>query len=231
MVRRLDVSRSTVNRAVSALESSGFVERVDGKYTATTAGRLASHHLCETLSTLGNLLESRSLLARVEGFDPPVALFRRATVVTTAEDRHGPTHSLVDLLSSAQAVRADGGLFRTDIPTPVRDRLLDDGEVRMELVLSAETFDWTRAYHGPELRGVVASDRHELRVADGHGRTTVAVVDTGSGEVAVVVYYDDRDDLLGLVHTEAPAGLTWAHERIDRSWAAAVPVDDPSDIP
>jgi hypothetical protein len=215
---------------VSALESHGFVERVDGQHAATAAGGLASRHLRETLSTLGTLLESRPLLARVEGFDPPVALFRDATVVTTAEDRHAPARSLVDLLSTARTVRADGGLFRTAIPTPVRDRLLDDGEPRMELVLSAETFDRTRAYHGPELRGMVESDRHELRVADGHGRTTVAVADTGSEERAVAVFYDDRDDLLGLVHTGSPDGLTWARERIDRSWATAAPVDD-ADVP
>jgi len=225
IVRRLDVSRSTVNRALSALESYGFVDRIDGRYTTTTAGDLVRQHLSETLSTVEGLMQARPLLAAAD-LDPPPALFRDVTVVTADEDRHGPVRFLIDLLTDATAVCSAGAVFRGDVPTPVRERLLDDDALRMELLTSRETVDRMRAYHEPELRTLVSSARHDLRIADEFRRTTVAVVDTGRDETAVLVCYDEADEPIGLVHAADPASVAWARERIERSWEAATPAND-----
>jgi predicted transcriptional regulator len=226
IVRRLDVSRSTVNRAVSELQSHGFVERVDGTYATTTAGEVALRHLRGTLSTVEGLVAARALLPCAEGLDLPPALFRDATVVTADENRHGPVRVLVDLLVEADRVRSLGAVFRTDVPTTIRDRLAADGTLRMELLASPETVDRMRAYHEPELRTLVGSDRHELRVGDAHCRTTVAIVEAGGEETVVLVFYDERDEPIGLVRTTDPAGLAWARERIERSWTEANPAEE-----
>jgi predicted transcriptional regulator len=223
MVRRLDVSRSTVNRAVSTLESYGFVDRVGGEYRTTPAGVVARRHLDETLSSLDRLIAARPLFAHAASFDPPPALFRDATVVSGEDDRHGPVRYLVDLVGSARRIRTDGALFRHDVPTSVRERLRGEGSLRTEVVLSAETFEWARTYHEPEMREMVDSEAHELRVRDDHGRTTVAVVDTGTDRTVVCVFYDDRDEPVGLVHSSDPAAADWAADRIDRAWQAATP--------
>jgi predicted transcriptional regulator len=233
MVRRMDVSRSTVNRAVTTLESHGFVERVDGAYETTTAGILAHRHLRETLSVVGGLLDARPLLADVGdavGDDLPLALFRDSTVVRADDDRHGPVRFLVDLLAGARTIRSVGAVFRNDVPTSIRERIVNDTELRMTLVISSETLDRSRTYHEPELRATIAADEYDLWVVDDPLQTTVTVVDTGSEETVTVVFYDAADEPIGLVNTTDPACLVWAHERIDRTLAAATPIDEVVDL-
>jgi predicted transcriptional regulator len=230
IVRRLDVSRSTVNRAVSTLESYGFVERVDGRYATTTAGDLAHRHVRETLSTVEGLLRARPLLGYGADLDPPPALFRDATVVTTDHDRHGPVRFLIDLLAGATAVRSAGAVFRNALPTPIRERASADGGLRLTQVMSPTTVERTRTYHAPELRDMITSDCHELRVAADYRPTTVAVVDTGSASATVVVFYDEADEPVGLVHTTDSTCLAWARARIEHAWDGSTSIADAIDL-
>jgi predicted transcriptional regulator len=224
VVRRLDVSRSTVNRAISTLESYGFVERVDGRYRTTTAGDVARRLLRETLATVEGLTQARPLLAYADDLDPPPALFRDATVVTADEDPHGPVRFLVDLLEDASTVRSAGAVFRNAVPAATREQLAE-GEYRKRMVMSPETVERAQAYHEPELRELVASPRHELRISDGRLGTTMAVVDAGVGEAVTVVFYDEADEPVGLVHTSDPGCLAWARELIDREWERSTPAE------
>ncbi|WP_152041938.1 helix-turn-helix transcriptional regulator [Salinigranum salinum] len=228
MVRRMNVSRSTVNRAITTLESHGLVERVDGAYATTTTGILAHRHLRETLSVVEGLMDARPLLADAGDAvrdDLPLSLFRDATVVGADDDRHGPVRFLVDLLVGARTIRSVGAVFRNDVPTSIRERVVNEVELRMTFVISSETLDWARTYHEPELRATVAADEHDLWVTDDPLRTTVAVVDTGTEETVTVVFYDDAGEPIGLVNTADPACLVWARERIDRVLATATPID------
>lgn len=121
----------------------------------------------DVLETIARRRDVLALLADVGDAvrdDLPLALFCDATVVRADGDRHGPVHFLVDLLADARTIRGVGGVFRNDVPTSIRERIVNDTELRMTLVISSETLDRSRTYHEPELRATVAADEYNLWV-------------------------------------------------------------------
>lgn len=246
IVRQLDVSRSTVNRAISTLNSYGLVERTDSRYRTTAFGEAVSRHFQQTLSTVDRLVEARPLLERISDLAPPLMLFRDSTVITNEHDRHAPVRFLIRLLTDATVVRSTGGIFRNSFPTSISKRLKSDERFRMHLVFSRRTYDWAQAYHEPDVCRIIASDRHALRLVNSHRPTTVVILERDTepqssanadadteaaervevavdderthGSAAVVVFYDDRDEPAGLVYATDPCTVAWATRHIERTW-------------
>src|SRR6056297_4211338 len=63
MVDALGHSRSTVDRAIAALEEAGLVERTDEGYVSTLAGRLAVERYREYVADSAAVLDAGGVLA------------------------------------------------------------------------------------------------------------------------------------------------------------------------
>lgn len=101
LVERLDVSRSTVDRAVDSLVETGQIRRVDGEYRATAHGRLALDTYQEYVDLTDTLAESAPLL---DGLPADVsvdrALFESGTV--RVAEPHAPENAITEAVKELQ---------------------------------------------------------------------------------------------------------------------------------
>jgi len=79
LVEELDASRSTVNRAITELESAGYVERVPDGYVATQSGRLAVDHFGEFVDEFETIVDAKPVLDGIpREYEPPTDVVRDA---------------------------------------------------------------------------------------------------------------------------------------------------------
>ncbi|WP_440989566.1 tetratricopeptide repeat protein [Haloarchaeobius baliensis] len=218
----LDVSRSTVNRALRELEDAGWVERADDGYVRTTTGSLALQEYQDQITALDAVQTHADALSPLPG-DTPLdpAVLSEAAVETVADTE---TFELVGTLRSAFE---DATAVRGVWPTVTDDRtvsalasLADDGR---PLALAVD-----ESVHAT-MRGVAPaafgpSDTEHCRVEttdDVPTRLGVFLVDGETDRRVLVTMYDED----GTIHAVAdvPAddtACTWTTSLFD---AAGVP--------
>ena len=223
LVAELDCSRSTVNRAVTELESAGYVERVNGGYAATHAGRLAAREYRAHVARQASILAARDVLSDLpRDWTVPAELLVGAHVETAA-----PADRLLDLLgdefASADLVRFVG-------PAVLDARSLELCHSRviasdLSAVFQARSdalVDAARASPGT-WADLAATDGFETRRGTDPPVGLVVVAGDDEGSVALVAA--DDAGVAGFVHTRHPAAVEWARDRADGLAADEVATD------
>lgn len=228
LVDTVDVSRSTVDRAIRDLEAAGLVERTADGYAVTVAGRIAAADRDRYRRTVEGVADTQSLLALLDrDVDVPAAMVRGATAVhAAAPTPAAPLDELHDRIAGSDRYRSVAAIdpgtgFAALYETQVVEHGLD-----LELV-----FTDALAAHAREHRDGVWRAMHEhgvevYAVPDvNHG---VGVVDDGEDASAVLPVYDAQMQLAGIVFNDAPAAVDWARETYGRIRERARVVDPPA---
>lgn len=222
----LDVSRSTIDRAIRELESAGLVAREDDGYAVTLYGSLLAERyeafLRETddVTTAGPLLETL----------PPDAPMSIDVLADATVDRavppvpHQPVSRFERLLRDADRLR---GLSRTisqsTTPDLIRERV-EEGMVG-ELVVGSELGSYMREHRREPEGEMIETGRYRLleveRVPYG-----LAILDVDRDAYVVVFVYGENNDLLGTITNDAPAAVAWADRIYDRYRSEAEDVSD-----
>lgn len=101
LVERLEVSRSTVDRAIDSLVETGLIRRADGEYHATAHGRLALDTYQEYLDTTDTLAEAAPLLDGLPvDVSVPRSLFENGTVRVAKP--HAPENAITEAVRELQ---------------------------------------------------------------------------------------------------------------------------------
>ena len=212
LVDRLDVSRSTVYRAIERLDDAGWVCRRSAGFATTDAGRDAVDRYRSYRTDCDSILAAREALAALP-YDCELPL----AVVTTAsvEHRHAG-HRLVEVLSdrleASTSYRALSSQFADSRHVRLlHDRVLQHG-LDVELVAPATTLDAVRE----ELPHVVT----ELASADGvaaysadapsFGLFLFEREDAGSGRETTVTVVTYDDGAAGLLVSDDERAVEWA---------------------
>lgn len=216
----LDVSRSTVDRALGELRRVGYVVDAADGYRRTVVGSLALTAYDRMTAQVENVWRSREVLSTLPADAPlsPAMLDGADAVTPDADDPDRARAEVVDLFDRATRVRAFGPVV---VPQTIRDvrELIVEGDLTVQALLTEGFVEHLFSRYGEALRSVVATDRFELRQTDALPYTLV-VAQVGDGyEAAVAV--PDGNDVKALLRNDADDAVAWACEVFEDRWLTA----------
>lgn len=226
LVEVLDLSRSTIDRAVEDLAELGFVETETGGHVLTPAGDLAAAEYGRYEESLDGLAEASDVLADLpRDADVPPPVLRDARVVRPRRHVPGrPVQPFCDLLDSADSVRV---FARAVVPAQVeccrRNAVAD--ETPVELVATEPVVERLASDFREDLAEAMDTGRLQTRRAASSAPSyTLAVAERSADPAAGILIHSDRG-LAGFVGTDGADAVSWARDRLDDCWTAATPLD------
>jgi len=212
----LGYSRSTVDRAIKALNDAGYVERTEEGYVRTQAGRLAAERYQTFLDDQQRLLDAREILAPVPSdCELPTAILSDASV----EVIDG-----LDQLLDRVTDRLDGtdrhrGLFPESAdPRHIQHlRVEADDDADLELVVPQTLLDTI-----PETAVDDESITTTSMPTNGYALllwTRTDETDTEATTVSVLTYEDEKP--VGVLTTDDDRAVQWATDLFEARRDAA----------
>lgn len=223
----LDLSRSTVDRAVRELEQVGLLVREDGRCRRTLAGSLALEEYDGYRRRLDGIDESTELLAAL----PPDTPFD-ATVLVGADVRKAEAHTPYEPVSAVSNLIERATRTRTVasgvIPQQVETyrRAILEGGLEAQFVVTDRVIEHVIETYDDVLSEALATGRAEFRLTEESMPYSVVVAETPTGtEVGVLVYADDG--VRGTVRNDDPAAVAWGLDVFEGYWERATPLSPP----
>lgn len=224
LVDALDVSRSTVNRALRELESWHLVERSGGDHVLTPAGHLLIDALERYLDDLATLADASRVLAYLPpDVSVPLELLRGASVHHATPP--SPTRALDvvrDHLRNAERCRCVVGEFAAENAAEFfRDRV-EEG-LDLEVVFDDHVLSFLLADRREALRTYVEGG--EVYEA-GDVPYSLLVTEGADGRTAAhLIVYDHEGDLAGLLINDDADAVAWAERVFERYRDDATAID------
>jgi tetratricopeptide (TPR) repeat protein/predicted transcriptional regulator len=218
----LDQSRRTINRAINELQESDLVERGEGGFVATTAGRLAVDELRTFRSRLDDVVDAEAVLAPVPA-DAPIdadAVAGGEALLASEPVPHRPLERFHDALDEATRYRA----LLTALDDPRQIRLLYEHVVTAgrpaELVVSPALLEALRTEFPRRLTAMAEADEFDLLVGE-VPPFAVGIVERGPQAdpetvVFVVVFTESGGGVCGVLVNGSESARRWAVELYGR---------------
>jgi predicted transcriptional regulator len=211
LVDELDISRSTVDRAVRELEGMGLVEFDDGAYQASLVGHLAHREYAELRQELITLEEAADLLTTLPPDAPlDLSVLKGGEVVVAREPApHVPGSRLPEFLRGANHIRSLSMAYTTPETGDVVAERVQTDETLTEIVIEQDLYEYLMESGALDIDSLAEDETFNV------GLTTdlpfgLIIADRGDGtDVCLAVYGPDRT-LEGIVINDTPAAISWA---------------------
>lgn len=220
LVRELDESRSTIDRALRELENAGFVARDDEGYRTTLAGKLALAEYERHAARLDGLASVGGHLTALAADEPlDAALFEAADVsLPTRQSPHEPVESLEAALADADHARVFGTTVLPSYVEMYHEKIADEG-MTADLVLSERVVEWLLSRREDALLDVASTEGVTVAQTDVTHSFSLAVLESDAEpspdrSVAVMVY--DEGTLAGFVGNDTREAVAWGEALLDR---------------
>jgi len=225
----LDVSRSTIDRAVRELEGLGLVERDADGYYRTLSGSLALDEYSRFWSRMDGVLNAREVLSPLPSdADVDPVVLNGAEVVLA--DRHSPLRPArrqIELVERATHVRAVAGAVLPQYVDAYYEGIVDRG-MNAEIVLPTPVMERVVADHDDKFYDSLQTGRVDLRQLDRAPPYSLLVVSTPDGPVMGMLVYV-QEGIKGFVGNDDPEAVAWARTRLDDYWADASLIPIPAE--
>lgn len=211
LVDRLDVSRSTVDRAIRELEQVGFVEKGAGGHTATLAGELAFERYQAYEREVDDLIAATDALEPLSaGTEIAIdALVGSEVTLATESAPYEPRERVAEQLQDAETYRA----VLPTLPDLKGVRLLYEHVVTREqpaeLVVSPALLETLREEFPVRLPAMADADGFSLFVGDVPEFGVIRTEAEGSATVSVLAF-GAGGSLHGLLQNESTRAGDWA---------------------
>lgn len=205
----LDASRSTIVRALSALERQGWIERTPESYRITTSGEFVAEGLDELLETVRLTEELSAFLEWFPHGDvelDPASLRDAEVTTSTPSDPYAPARTQTEFVRAVG--RFVGFLPAIDLEGTkiVRDRIAN-GELTAEIVIPDEVAETVRDEpYAPLFRDMFRTGRLSVLVVD---RLPFYLGLDGDDRVQIGVA-DEEGIPRALLETNAEPARSWA---------------------
>ncbi|MEF8773114.1 MAG: helix-turn-helix domain-containing protein [Halobacteriales archaeon] len=225
LVETLDLSRSTVDRAIRRLESLGLVTR-DERYRLTAAGRIAVDRFEEFTDDLEDVVESRELLTALPP-DAPVgmSLLRDADVHLPAGPT--PTEPIRDGLERVRdADRFHLMIRQITLPeglSLIKESVTEAG-TSARCVLARTLVEHLRQDDDTWLADMVETPECELRVVD-RLPYTLGTLRDADGRRTTLIVYGPEGNLRGVVDNDTFRAFAWGETVFQKYYGNAEPLD------
>jgi len=224
LVRSLEVSRSTVDRAVRRLESEGLVERRESGYGLTLLGRLVFEEYRTFTERATGLLDASPGLEALPAdttLDPAALVDANVTVAErTMPYRPGDRH--LELMEEATHVRLLSTAVGPRYVNAVRDAVVERG-ARVLLGVTTAVAERLVTRHAAALDDALATGEFELRELADVPPFSLGMFDRPSGTSFGALVYDE-DAPRVYVDNDTTAAIEYGERCFERYWTAAEPI-------
>lgn len=213
LVEALDVSRSTIDRALRELEEFEYVRRTDAGYEATPAGRLARRAYRRLERQIDAISGARPLFRGLDpnALPPPAVLVGADVEVAEPPAVHHPLERLKDLVRRAERYRGLAQVFTDEEFVNVFRRAVLERDVTIEFVFAEPMLEYLCSEWGDAVGDLAVEDDVSLFVCETvpYG---LAIAETPDGPEICLVLYGEGGDLAGIVANDTPTAIAWARE-------------------
>lgn len=206
----LDVSRTTVDRAVSDLSEVGCIVQRDGKWGVTLLGQLAYEEYEQLTANYEALTAAQPLLSHLPtGAPVDVELLADAEILLAEPPApHGPVTQLEELLEHSDQIR---GLSPVALPryVPLFYHHIVERGVDTDLILDSDLVEYLWATHSHEMDSVLETDNGMIWWLEQKPPFGFVLIDA---EVVWFAVYGEDGGLKGTIINDTDAAVTWATE-------------------
>ncbi len=218
----LDVSRSTVTRAIQDLQEYDLVERAEGEYRTSRLGEalLESHR--RYLEEVAGIVSADTLFEHLprdapfeswllnEGTFEPVEPGASFQVRERVNEQFKEAVRIVGM-GRTRSERESASVYYEKVIE--EDRPVEN-VLSVDLYRHIQSLDWSQQFFGAENLDIQV---HEL-VPYG-----LFVVEKPETETMIMVIYDDEDAMKGVILSESPSAIGWARDVYESYRNEAVP--------
>jgi len=209
IVDELGHSRSTVNRAIEALEDAGWVNRDAGGYGTSGAGEAALADYREYLADQRAVLDASDTLATLPAdCEIPLSLVTEGTVATE-DPRYRLFETLADRLRTASRYRVALPRIADSRQLRLPQQRVADGTLSFEFLAPGGVHE-RLVEEFPHLASDLAGSG-EVSVRRGEVRPYGLLLLDDDGETTVVVVAYD-EGVSGVLTATTPAAVAWAED-------------------
>lgn len=206
----LDISRSTVDRALRELETHDCVTREDDAFVATVIGRILFDTYDSYIATVDGVGRATDVLVHLPRSAPqsPELLADATVLLADPPATHTPHEAIEDIVSNAN--RLNGfSVASTNVRTVdlLRERAVEGASI--EIVFSEAMVPFVRTDFGESF--------HEAATVGNLDMYKTATLpfglligDMGDETRVAVVVYGPRSELVGIILNDRPEAVTWA---------------------
>jgi predicted transcriptional regulator len=220
---RLDVSRSTVDRAIRDLQSESLVSYEDRQYHLTPAGRYGLHAYEETKTRLDALVDASDVLSELPNDTPLDADFVVGSEVVRTSPRT-PDSVLSRLLESVRSADHVDGVAPVAL-TGYLEAFHEEstgGGASVRVLLQPELCDHLVSAHGDPLRVGIEHPGVRLERASVPFEFGLWLAD--DREAGVIVYTETG--VKAILVNDRECAVTWARTQFERAAETATPVEE-----
>jgi predicted transcriptional regulator len=209
----LDVSRSTVDRAIRELEDKQLVERTDAGYRRTLSGRLALRDYEGFTRRISGLCEGSDLLA---GLPPSVevdTVFLEDADVVEADKAspHRPIEELYGYVEAASEVRGFAPAIHPQQVETYRRQVLESG-MGVEVIVSDDAVERLLSEYEGAFEAALATDRASFYRSTSEFPYSLTIATLEDRPVAGLMIYG-RSGIRGCIINDAEPAVEWAERR------------------
>ena len=215
----LDLSRSTVYKAVRELEDRGLVTETDAGVALTLVGRLLAEECLTFESRVAAVTDAEALLSALPA-DVPVTTDLLVGAETVRGERHAPTGPVAYIDEFVRRTDRVVGFTPVVLPQYV-DMFHEEvvsGDLIADLVLETPVVEYLRENHGDRLSAALATGNLSVRRTD---ETLPFGLVVAEDEGVVLIVYDESGDLRGVLMNDTDAALDWGTDLFDTYWDRA----------
>lgn len=223
LAERIDISRSTADRAIRELATHGFVASADDGHRVTVAGQLAldAHgqraRWIDAAAAVAPLFDGVSLSFDID----PVVLDGARIVEAHPHAPNRPVECVAALIADATHVSVYTARFLSRHARLYHDRVLDG--MTGTFVTTDRVIARQRSAYPGDMHEVIDLGRVAVRRIDRDDPVTLVLAETPDGpQMGLVVYRDETPR--GFVGTDRPAATRWARAVHERLLTAATPI-------
>lgn len=208
---RLDISRSTIDRAVRALEADGIVARDAGSVSLTEYGRVALEGYREFQLGLEGLRGAKSVLSTIDTDESiPFGFFRGAEVVDA--NRHSPHRPIVafeQYLEDVDSVRSVAtGLLPDYVEFYYREVV--DHHMTGEIVVKAPVLDNLLSMYWESMSDILSTGRLKVYETTIDPPYSIKIGQGTNEEVALITY--GPQGVTGFLRSDTREAIEWARD-------------------
>lgn len=217
LVEELNVSRSTVDRAITELLESACIDKTGSSYRATETGRLGYQVRQNYLDDVEILQRAAPILRLLPRGSVDMEVLREAEIDLPTEaapwkafeESRRLAHESTSIRGTAPAVF---GQFFDDF-----ERSIENGGFRPELVLDADLFAAMDEADRDRLEAVLEPDGGCVLTAQLDDPFAIWIVEGGSlSEPAAGLTVYSNGGVVGVIRTSDPDGVEWIRAKYDR---------------
>lgn len=229
LVETLDVSRSTVDRAIRDLQTIECATRTEGRFVATTTGRLALEEYERYVARTDSIRDSRAFLDVIPDDAPlDAAMLDGASI--TLPDEHAPEEALqpsIELLGKSTSLRGTAPVVLSFYPD-LFDAHVREHDLTVESVAEEAVIATLPTMMSDRVEPFIQHENVSFYRVRESLPYALWLMETPDGTHAGITAYDSGG-VAGLLINDSTAAVRWAEAQYEQYLDRAEYVD-PSSI-